>query len=116
MALLTSLLFADMIPENVILILNGLSLFLSVFSKLIQAFENFKNSSTGALSAITLVMQFLGCVARIFTSIQETGDSYMIITYVAVSLANGLLVWQLIYYWNSDLKRRQSKKNPNKNQ
>ncbi|RMZ95174.1 mannose-P-dolichol utilization defect 1, partial [Brachionus plicatilis] len=101
-SLVTGLQFANMIPGQIIYLLNTLSLFLSVFSKLIQAFENFKNSSTGNLSSITLILQFLGCVARIFTSIQETGDFYMIITYIAVSIANGLLVAQLVYYWNAD--------------
>lgn len=106
----TGLQFSNMIPEEIIYLLNTLSLFLSVFSKLIQAFENFRNSSTGNLSSITLILQFLGCVARIFTSIQETGDLYMIVTYIAVSVANGLLVVQLIFYWNSDSAKLVDKK------
>jgi mannose-P-dolichol utilization defect protein 1 len=81
-----------------------------VAGKLIQARENWINSSTGVLSAFTLILQFLGCVARIFTSIQETGDSYMILTYIAVSLANGILVWQLYYYWNSDKAKKDKRK------
>lgn len=108
--LLTGLQFTNMIPGELVYLLNTLSLFLSVFSKLIQAFENFRNSSTGNLSSITLILQFLGCVARIFTSIQETGDSYMIITYIAVSVANGLLVAQLAYYWNSNKLEEKKKK------
>ena len=103
---MTSLLFLNMLDEKIILLLNGLSLFLSVTSKMIQAFSNYQASSTGNLSAITLVLQFLGCVARIFTSIQETGDSYLIITYVGVSLANFVLVLQLMYYWNSDKNKK----------
>ncbi|CAF0886647.1 unnamed protein product [Brachionus calyciflorus] len=104
--LVTTLQFTNMIPQQVVFLLNTLSLFFSVISKLIQGFENFKNSSTGNLSAITLILQFLGCVARIFTSIQETGDLYLIITYISTSIANGLLVGQLVYYWNSDTKKK----------
>ena len=106
----TGLQFSNMIPGDIIYLLNTLSLFLSVFSKLIQALENLRNSSTGNLSSITLILQFLGCVARIFTSIQETGDLYMIVTYIAVSVANGLLVVQLVYYWNSDSAKLKDKK------
>ena len=65
-----------------------------------QAIENFNNGSTGQLSAITLTMLFLGSLARIFTSIQETGDSIIIMTYSVSTVANGILMGQLIYYWN----------------
>ncbi len=87
-------------------ILNGLSLnvILSCTSKLNQAFLNFRNSSTGALSAITLLFQFLGGVVRIFTSIQETGDFNLIMTYTITSFANVLLVFQLFYYWNTTIQ------------
>merc|ERR1712127_594921 len=99
------LLYANMIPEAVILSLNGSGVFLGVASKLNQAWLNFKNSSTGALSAITLILQFLGCVARIFTSIQETGDKQLIMNFTILTAVNGILVAQLFYYWNSDSKK-----------
>lgn len=47
---------------------------------------------------------------RIFTSIQETGDNIIILTYVVSTLANGALVAQMFWYWNAD----KSKKNKNK--
>jgi mannose-P-dolichol utilization defect protein 1 len=99
--------------KEIIFTLNGLSVFLNVISRLYQAFLNYRNGSTGALSAITLVLQFLGCVARIFTSIQETGDYNLIMSFVIASAANGVLVLQLFYYWNSDKKavKAQKKKN-----
>ena len=100
------LMYAKMIPEMVIIGLNSAGILLSVVSKLNQIILNYKNSSTGVLSAFTLMLQFLGCVARIFTSIQETGDIAMIINYVAISVVNGLLVVQLIYYWNSTQKNK----------
>ena len=100
-ALSTILLFSNLLDADFILTLNGLNLFLSAASKLNQAFLNFRNSSTGNLSAITLILQFLGTVARIFTSIQETGDRQLIISFIVVSICNGLLVLQLVFYWNS---------------
>jgi mannose-P-dolichol utilization defect protein 1 len=104
------LLYAKMIPAQVILTLNALSVFLSVISRLNQAFANFMAKSTGNLSAITLILQFLGCVARIFTSIQETGDTNLIISYIINSVVNGILVLQLFYYWNSDKAHQKLKK------
>jgi mannose-P-dolichol utilization defect protein 1 len=46
-------------------------------------------------------MLFLGSVARIFTSIQETGDMIVITTFTASSFANGMIAFQMLYYWNS---------------
>lgn len=68
--------------------------------KLSQAFANYKNSSTGQLSAVTCLMLFFGSLARIFTSVQETGDTMMIITYCVSTFANAVIVSQLLYYWN----------------
>ena len=98
----TFLLFANMIPDYVILTLNSLTIVLVVISRLNQALLNYRSSSTGALSAITLILQFLGTLARIFTSIQETGDFNLILNFVISSAVNGLLVFQLFLYWNSD--------------
>jgi mannose-P-dolichol utilization defect protein 1 len=109
----TAALFLNAISTEIILALNGLSLLFSVFSKIIQAVENYRNGSTGALSSITLILQFLGCVARIFTSIQETGDTYLVVTYIANSFANGLLVWQLFYYWNTATQKKIKQKKTN---
>lgn len=72
-----------------------------VLGKLSQAWTNFQNGSTGQLSVITCFMLFFGSLARIFTSIQETGDSMMIATYCFSAASNGVLVAQCIYYWNS---------------
>jgi mannose-P-dolichol utilization defect protein 1 len=72
-----------------------------VVSKLIQAVTNFKNKSTGQLSAITIFMLFGGSLARIFTSIQETGDQTIILTYLAATSVNALIALQMLWYWNS---------------
>lgn len=68
--------------------------------KLSQALTNYRNGSTGQLSAATCFMLFFGSLARIFTSIQETGDTMMIVTYCVSTFANAVIVLQLLYYWN----------------
>lgn len=65
-----------------------------------QALSNYRSGSTGQLSAITVVLLFLGSVARVFTSVQDTGDTTMVVSYLAATAANAVLVSQLIYYWN----------------
>lgn len=71
-----------------------------VLGKMSQAYTNFQNGSTGQLSAVTCFMLFFGSLARIFTSVQETGDTMMIMTYCFSAVSNGVLVAQCIYYWN----------------
>lgn len=66
----------------------------------IQAYANYSNGSTGQLSAVTAFMLFFGSLARIFTSMQETGDSSMIIMYACSTSANAVIIVQLLYYWN----------------
>lgn len=104
------LMLSEMIDPRIVLALNGLSLIFSLISKLNQAFINFKNGTTGVLSPITLVLQLGGCVARIFTSIQETGDINLIFQYVVLSIVNGLLVAQWAYYSNKSKKEANIKK------
>ncbi|XP_076059764.1 mannose-P-dolichol utilization defect 1 protein homolog [Oratosquilla oratoria] len=78
-----------------------------VFSgKMVQAWSNFCSGSTGQLSLITVLLLFLGSIARIFTSIQETGDMVIIITYMVATVANGVLVGQVMYYWNVPVKTK----------
>ncbi|CAH1781897.1 unnamed protein product, partial [Owenia fusiformis] len=77
-------------------------------AKMIQALENFRNGSTGQLSAITVMLLFLGSVARILTSIQETGDLMMILTYVVSTICNGIITFQMAIYWNSGKEKQKT--------
>lgn len=75
--------------------------------QLIQAYKNYTNGSTGQLSFITVTLLFLGALARIFTSIQETNDNIMILTYVSSAFFNGIILSQVLYYWNVKAKDKQ---------
>lgn len=83
--------------------LQALNIPILIAGKMSQAFTNYSNGSTGQLSAITCFMLFFGSLARIFTSIQETGDSIIILTYCVSTLTNGVIVLQLLYYWNAGI-------------
>ena len=76
-------------------------MFVVVISQLVQILANYRNGSTGHLSAVTVALLFGGALARIFTSIQETGDITVIVTYVVTFMVNGILLGQIVYYWNS---------------
>merc|ERR1719492_218015 len=73
-----------------------------VLGKMIQVIANFRQGHTGQLSAITIFMLTLGSMARVFTSVQETGDMVVISTYLCSSAVNLILSAQVLYYWNAN--------------
>uniref|UniRef100_U5EZL0 Mannose-P-dolichol utilization defect 1 protein homolog n=1 Tax=Corethrella appendiculata TaxID=1370023 RepID=U5EZL0_9DIPT len=90
-------------PVEVLWTAQGFNIPILALGKLSQAFTNYKNGGTGQLSSATCFMLFFGSTARIFTSIQETGDPMMIFTYCVSTFANGVIVSQIIYYnWKTD--------------
>lgn len=91
---------------NVLWSLTSVNILIVVAGKLLQAWTNYKNGHTGQLAAATLIMLLAGSTARIFTSLQETGDSIVILTYVASTFVNAVLVFQLIYYWKATGKSK----------
>lgn len=98
---LAYILMSGLVPGRILWGLQVLNVPLVISSKLVQAWTNFKNGHTGNLSAITVGLVFLGCVARIFTSIRETGDNIIILSYVLSTIANFVLVLQIFSYWNT---------------
>lgn len=66
--------------------------------QLAQAYANYKNKSTGQLSLTTCAMLLFGSLSRIFTSIEETGDNIIILTYIVASLGNAIIVSQFLIY------------------
>lgn len=93
-------LMGGLTPKKFLWTAQGFNVPILLTGKLSQAVTNYKNGSTGQLSAVTCFMLFFGSLARIFTSIQETGDSMMIITYCVSTFANAVIVSQMLYYWN----------------
>merc|ERR1711909_82317 len=90
-----------LVPDNILWYGQAANIPTIVVGKLIQAATNYKNGHTGQLSAITVFLLTLGSLARIFTSIQDTGDQVMILTFVVSSSVNVVIALQVLYYWNT---------------
>ncbi|XP_065273010.1 mannose-P-dolichol utilization defect 1 protein isoform X1 [Emys orbicularis] len=97
---LLCLLLSPLAPWPVVTLLQATNVPAIVISRLLQAATNYRNGHTGQLSAVTVFLLFGGSLARIFTSIQETGDSLMALTYIVSSVCNGIIAGQLLYYWH----------------
>lgn len=94
------ILMSGFVPLSTLWTFQVMNLPLIISSKLVQIWLNFKNGHTGNLSAITVIMIFIGSTTRIFTSIQETGDQVIILNFIIASSINLILVLQIFYYWN----------------
>ena len=82
------------------------TILLGVASKLPQIYSNLRQGSTGQLSAITTFLQFAGTVARVFTSVQEGLDAAILTSFAVMTLLNGILLAQIVYYRNETRSNR----------
>jgi len=70
-----------------------------IYSRSAQIVSNFQQGTTGQLSLITALLQFLGGLARVFTTIQEVGwDLPLLSGFVVSSVLSGTLIAQIVYY------------------
>ncbi|KAM8746731.1 mannose-P-dolichol utilization defect 1b [Acanthopagrus schlegelii] len=106
------LLLSPVTPMSVVTYMQASNMPAIIIGRLIQAASNYRNGHTGQLSAVSVFLLFAGSLARIFTSLQETGDTLMALTYVISSACNGIITLQVLYYWNSspDSKKKKKKK------
>lgn len=98
--IISYILMSGFTPIRVLWLLQFLNIPIVLMGKSSQAYANYKNQSTGQLSAITVFLMFFGSLARVFTSIQETGDAMLILTYMTSSFVNTIIAFQMVYYWN----------------
>ncbi|XP_053199282.1 mannose-P-dolichol utilization defect 1b [Scomber japonicus] len=104
------LLLSPVTPMSVVTTMQASNMPAIIIGRLIQAGTNFRNGHTGQLSAVSVFLLFAGSLARIFTTLQETGDTLMALTYVISSVCNGIIALQVLYYWNSSSERKKKKK------
>ncbi|KAF9465578.1 hypothetical protein BDZ94DRAFT_1159835 [Collybia nuda] len=87
------------LPQNTLSLLQLSTLPLSLFSKLPQIRQNSRSQSTGQLSAFAVISQIAGCIARLFTTATETGDTLVAAGFGLALLLNLVLGAQLWMYW-----------------
>lgn len=94
-------LVSPLAPPALVTLLQAGSLPAVMGGRLLQAATNYRQGHTGQLSAVTAFLLLGGALARIFTSLQETGDALLALTFAASAACNALLVGQLLYYWGA---------------
>ncbi|WAQ84461.1 hypothetical protein PtA15_5A31 [Puccinia triticina] len=100
------------VPASLLQGLLTLSIPLALSSKIPQIMINFEKKSTGQLSSFLIFSSFLGCLARLFTTLTETGDPTLLVNFSCGSILNGILALQLISYWNEPSEPTRSNDTP----
>nr|XP_057934235.1 mannose-P-dolichol utilization defect 1 protein-like isoform X2 [Doryrhamphus excisus] len=95
------LLLSPVTPSSVVTTMQASNMPAVIVSRVIQGVANFRNGHTGQLSALTVFILFAGSLARVFTSVQETGDTLLVVTYLVSVACNGTIVLQVVYYWKA---------------
>ena len=90
------------IPSSVLALLQMSTLPLSLFSKLPQIMQNARARSTGQLSVFAVASQVAGCLARLFTTSTEVGDTILFVSFLLAFILNVVLAVQIWIYWGRD--------------
>ncbi|CAG8463616.1 14883_t:CDS:1 [Cetraspora pellucida] len=90
----------ELVSDSMLALLQTLAIPLALFSKIPQIFTNYKNGSTGQLSAFAVFGFTLGSLARIFTTLTEVDDNIILVGFLLTSICNCILTGQMIYYWD----------------
>jgi len=85
-------------------IAGSLPIVLSLGSRLPQIMQNMRQGHTGQLALATYLLNTLGGCARIFTTLQEIGDSLTLAQVLLNFLQSATITLQIIMYGSSDAR------------
>lgn len=96
-----SVITAGLIPHGILALLQATTIPVSLFSRIPQIIENYRNGSTGQLAAFTVFNYCAGSLARVYTTLVEVDDVIILSGAVFNALLNGILALQMAMYWDS---------------
>jgi len=86
------------LPEDFQPLLLTVGTVLTVSSRVPQIFANFSRGSSGQVSLITWALNAAGGAARIFTTLQEVNDPFVLAGFVLGFVTSAILVFQVVFY------------------
>ncbi|EFA85890.1 transmembrane protein [Heterostelium album PN500] len=92
--------------RELLLILTSANIGVAIFSKIPQLFMNFREKSVGQLSFVTTLLNFIGSLVRVFTTLKEIPDKIVLLSYSVGAGLNLLMLIQFILYWNNKTPTR----------
>ncbi|KAI7813685.1 mannose-P-dolichol utilization defect 1 protein, partial [Triplophysa rosa] len=93
-------LVSPLTPVSVVWKLREWNVLFVIAGRLIQACSNYRCGHTGQLSALSILLAFLGSLGRIFSSLQETGLSLPAQLHAVACCCSGVILIQVLLNWN----------------
>jgi len=107
----SSLLILQLVPDWVQESSITLAVVVFVIARFKQIKVNHINKSTGNLAMLTVLMNFGGNIARMFTVMVETSNDPLFVLSNAIPIVvNGYLFLQFFLYWNNPMPKVEEKK------
>ncbi|KAF9167667.1 hypothetical protein DFQ26_003631 [Actinomortierella ambigua] len=96
-----SVVTSTLVPAGAMAVLQAATIPINLASKVPQIIENYRNGSTGQLSAFTVFNYFAGSLARVYTTMTEVDDMIILAGFLLSTLFNCILALQMALYWNA---------------
>jgi mannose-P-dolichol utilization defect protein 1 len=93
--------FVFALPDEFVYIAALIPAPLSSGSRIPQIIQNFRQGHTGQLAFVTCMLNFLGNLARIATTLSEITDNAVLLAHASTAVVNGMLVLQIFMYWGA---------------
>ncbi|KAF5273561.1 hypothetical protein FQR65_LT04559 [Abscondita terminalis] len=97
-------LMSGVTPIALVALLECIMIPVGMASKLMQAWTNYNERSTGQISGVTTLMLFCGAVIKTIGTYRGCGDVILIANAMASAIGNGIIGLQILYYKNSELE------------
>ena len=103
-----------MLTEEMWGMIQSASIAIVFLSRVPQIMEIFMKGETGALAFATVLLGWAGSIARLSTVLIESDDIYYRIPFILSAAFLSIIMLQFAYYWNSDKKVDDKKKDGKK--
>ncbi|KAN0062445.1 hypothetical protein ACQY0O_005336 [Thecaphora frezii] len=100
----------SVIPPPLLTTLQALTIPISLASKVPQMLSLHRHKARGQLSAIVVVAQLLGTVARVFTTLTETEDRLLFYGFALATVFNAVIAVQVWMYRSNEKPMARQKK------
>lgn len=101
-------LFGGLVPLDFQSVLQAATIPIFTISKLPQIWMNFSSKSAGQLSLVTVLLNFVGSLARTFTTLTQVKDPLVLAGYLIGATLNGTLLFQILFYGGAESKKKKS--------
>lgn len=93
------------VPPRALQWLQGMTIPVSLASKVPQMLELHRAKATGELSILVVFAQLLGTTARVYTTITETNDRLLFWGFALATIFNAIIAVQVCMYWHGNQQR-----------